>query len=208
MSLLKKKKQGKEEKVKTKSKKGESESGGKQRKKPVRRSSIDKVNQKFARFGKSSINFDKAVYRVRITDTQAVVTLQGQLLARDSAGIVVRHKKGRGSILRVSRIPNKDIVSIQGSLGEGCIAIVRRSQLVAEFNGTVEVSKSGKTATVTDKNTEDTTTVYLEDSRFDVEIFTEEGGKSSRKNKEGKEGKEGKKGKKVQEETGDDDFDD
>lgn len=201
-----KKEKLKDKTVKNKGKISSKEKGSKEKRKKVKRSAIDKVNQRFSNIGKTGVNIDKVEYLVRITDTQSVLTLQGQLLSQDPAGIVLRHKKGRGSILRISRIPSTDLISVSGLVGEGCIAQVRRSQIIAEFHGTVEVSKSGKTLTCTDSTTEEKTTVYLNDGRFNVEVYVDEGSGRKRVKKDGK--KESKKSKKDTSDTGEDDFDD
>lgn len=198
--IKEKKKLKKKDKAKSNESKGE-KTEKKKRKKAQRRSQLEKIGAKFSKFGKSKTDTIKANYLIRITDKQAIVTLEGQLLNQDASGIVLRHKKGRGTILRISRIPASNLVYCSGSVGEACAAVVRRSKLIAEFYGTVETSKSGKTCTIVNAETEETTVVNLEQQdRFDIEIFVDEG--SSRKSK-----KEGK-GKGKKDDVGEDDFED
>lgn len=198
---MEKTKKSKKERLKDKELKAKKGVKGTEKKKKVRRSAIDKVNQKFSKTGKTGVNIEKAEFTVKVIDTQSVLTLHGQLLAQDPAGIVLRHKKGRGSILRISKIPVADLISVSGLVGEGCIAQIKRNQVIAEFHGKVEFSKSGKSLTCTDSTTEEKTSIYLDDKRFDVEVYVDEGSGRKRDKKEGK-----KKSKKN--DTGEDDFDD
>ncbi len=168
--------------------------------KRLRRTALDKVKDKFStKFNGSADLNSSAVYAIKIIDREGIDSLPGQLLAISSYGVTFRHKKTKASsALRVSHIPMKDIISISGSIGEPAILTVKKPVEIAAFSGTVKFSKSGNIATIENVDSGETHTVLLSNSRFHIELFTDELSTSGSKR-----GKKGKK-RKVEE----DDFED
>lgn len=140
------------------------------------RSPLQKTRDRFARAGKSPINVKSGEFTVQVTDLQAVQTVDCILLNHGPFGVTIRHKKSKGgSTMRVSHVPASNVLSVHGAVGEAAHVVIQRPAVIALYKGTVQFTKTGSKARITDVNGE-TVDLDMNNTRFLIEMFADEKG--------------------------------
>lgn len=102
----------------------------------------DKIAKRMARAGKSSVNVKTALFTVEVIDEMNADTIEGILVSQNPNVVNFRHKRSRGGQrMRVSSIPQSEIVALYGNAGEAGMVIVRRPKVIHTCSGKISHEK-------------------------------------------------------------------
>lgn len=103
-----------------------------------------------------------------------VVKVEGTVVSRDAAGIVLQHKRRASSKLMRTRINMSEVISIPANNGESGVVVLHTNRRSIcrplQYKGVADFSKEG----VTIKTVSDGTVFVPENSNYRMEISAEE----------------------------------
>lgn len=143
------------------------------KKKVVKSSKAEGKKAGVAKKEKSGKNRISKSFHIEVFVPQ-VVKLEGTVISRDAAGIVLQHKRRASSKLMQTRIPMAEIIAIPSDNGEaGTVLLTTSRKTIArplQFKGTVDFSQLGATV----KTVSDGVIFLPEHSGIRLEITAEE----------------------------------
>lgn len=102
----------------------------------------DKIAKRMSRAGKSTVNVKTAVFTVEVIDDMNADTIEGIIVGQNPNVVNLRHKRSRGGQrMRVSSIPQSDVIAVYGDAGEAGSVIVRRPKVIHTCSGNITHEK-------------------------------------------------------------------